>query len=75
GSFGNYGHAWCQLNGQILETTYTRARVVSDLEDYCPHCLFNEQEVIELWPGALGEVFELQRDEATKLNLMAEAVG
>jgi len=31
--------------------------------------------VIELWPGALGEVFELRRNERVKLNLMAEAIG
>ncbi len=25
GSFGGYGHAWCQHNSEVLETTYTRA--------------------------------------------------
>ncbi|MBA7619435.1 hypothetical protein ES703_26774 [subsurface metagenome] len=75
GEYQGYGHAWCDHMGQTLETTYTRAMPVSDPEDYCPYCLFNEREVIELWPGALGEVFELGRDEAKKLNLMAEAVG
>ncbi|GAJ05183.1 unnamed protein product, partial [marine sediment metagenome] len=69
-----YGHAWCQLDGQILETTYRVARPVTDPQDYCPYCIFNESEVIEFWLGALGEVFELARDEATKLNLIAEAV-
>ena len=75
GSYQGYGHAWCQLNGQILETTYTRARLVPDPEDYYPYVLFNDQEVVELWPGALGEIFSIRRDEVTKLNLMAEAVG
>ncbi|MBA7636601.1 hypothetical protein ES703_44222 [subsurface metagenome] len=74
GSFQGYGHAWCDHMGQIMETTYTRAMPVSDPNNYCPHCLFNEREVIELWPGALGEVFDLQRDEGLKLSLMAEAV-
>ncbi len=75
GNYQGYGHAWCQLNGQILETTYTRARPVPDPENYVTFVLFDEQEVIELWPGALDEVFSLQRNEATKLNLMAEAIG
>lgn len=74
GSFQGYGHAWCDHMGQIMETTYTRAMPASDPEDYCLYCLFNEREVVELWPGALGEVFDLRRDEATKLNLIAEAV-
>lgn len=73
-NLGNYGHAWCQLDGQVLETTYTRAQPVPDPQHYCPYCLFNESEVIELWPGALDEVFELGRDEVAKLNLM-EAVA
>jgi len=75
GSLGELGHAWCLYNGQILETTYTSARPVSDPQDYCPYCMFNESEVSELWPGALGEVFHLSRDEATKLNLIAQALG
>ncbi|MBA7648104.1 hypothetical protein ES703_55884 [subsurface metagenome] len=73
GSYQGFGHAWVELNGQILETTYTQARSVPDPEDYCPYVLFSDQEVIELWPGALGEVFEIGKDEDTKLNLMAEA--
>lgn len=75
GNYQGYGHAWCQIDGQILETTYTRARPVPDPEDYCPYALFSEREVIELWPGALGEVFGLGRDEATKLSLMARTLG
>jgi len=74
GSFQGYGHAWCQLDGQILETTYSSARPVPDPQDYCPYIYFNDAQVIELWPGALGEVFELGRDEELKLSLMAEAV-
>ncbi|GAJ15874.1 unnamed protein product, partial [marine sediment metagenome] len=74
GNLGGYGHAWCELDGQILETTYTSARPVPDPEDYCPYGLFSDREVIELWPGALGEVFELGRNEGVKLNLIAEAL-
>jgi len=72
GDYQGYGHAWCLHNGQILESTYTRARVTLDPQHYTPFLLFDDQEVIELWPGALEELFALQRDEATKLNLMAE---
>lgn len=74
GSYAGYGHAWCQQDGQILETTYTWARPVPDPENYCPYVLFNNEEVIELWPNALGELFSLRRDEATKLKLMAEVL-
>jgi len=73
GMYRGYGHAWCQRAGQILETTYTSARVVLDPLDYCPYLYFNDQEVIELWPGALEEMFALKRSEVTKLDLMAEA--
>ncbi|MBA7692236.1 hypothetical protein ES703_100799 [subsurface metagenome] len=75
GNYRGYGHAWCQLDGQLLETTYTRARLVPDPQDYCPYIIFNDQEVIEFWPGALDEVFDLGRDEAAKLNLIAQALG
>jgi len=74
GGFQGYGHAWCDLNGQILETTYTSARPVPDPQDYCPYVYFNDMELTELWPGALGEVFELGRDEAAKLNLIVKAL-
>lgn len=76
GNYQGWGHAWVASGeGEILEATYTRARHVPDPQDYCPYCIFNESEVLELWPGALDEVFALGRDEATKLNLMAEAVN
>ena len=74
GTLQGLGHAWVAYGGDILETTYTSARPVPDPEDYVAFVLFNEREVIELWPGALGEVFELGRDEVTKLNLMARAL-
>jgi len=74
GMYRGYGHAWCQRAGQILETTYTSARVVPDPQNYSPYLYFNDQEVIELWPGALEEMFALRRDEATKLDLLAAVV-
>ncbi|GAI87262.1 unnamed protein product [marine sediment metagenome] len=74
GNYQGYGHAWCEHRGQLMETTYTRAQPVPDPEHYIPYVLFDDRDVIELWPGALGEVFELGRDEASKLNLIAEAV-
>jgi len=74
GSLEGYGHAWCELDGQILETTYTFAQPVPDPQDYCPFCLFSESQMVELWPGALGEVFELARDEEAKFSLIAKAL-
>ena len=75
GDYHGYGHAWCELNGEILETTYTWARSVPDPHDYQAFCLFNDQEVIEVWPGALDEVFSLRRNNFNKLNLMAEVLN
>jgi len=75
GSFQGYGHAWCELKGEILETTYTFSRQVPDPQDYHPYVCFNDQEVVECWPGAVEEIFELQRNEAMKLSLMVEAIG
>jgi len=75
GGLQGLGHAWVvSEEGEILEATYTTARPVPDPEDYCPYVLVSDLEVIELWPGALGEVFELGRDEELKLELMAEAL-
>ena len=75
GSYQGYGHAWCQLDGQIFETTFTRARPVPDPENYLTFVLFDEREAIELWSGALDGLFRLGRNESVKLNLMAEALA
>ncbi|GAI47576.1 unnamed protein product, partial [marine sediment metagenome] len=74
GDYLGYGHAWVDRGGQIYETTYTRAQPVPDPEHYIPYVLFDDISVIELWPGALGEIFSLRRDEATKLALVASAL-
>ncbi|GAI93112.1 unnamed protein product, partial [marine sediment metagenome] len=74
GSYQGYGHAWVVYGGQILESTYTSARPVPDPQDYDGLVAFNNCEVIESYPGALAEIFELGRDEVTKLNLMARAL-
>jgi len=74
GSLGELGHAWCLYNEQILETTYTYARQTAP-RDYRLMALFNDVEVLELYPNSLAEVFELARDEAAKLNLIAQALG
>ena len=74
GTYQEYGHAWCQLDGEPLETTYTRARHVPDPQNYYPYLYFNQGEVIELWPGALEDIFELRRDEANKINLLGKAL-
>ncbi|MBA7609488.1 hypothetical protein ES703_16679 [subsurface metagenome] len=75
GEYQGYGHAWCQGAGQILETTYTFAQPVPDPQDYRSYLYFDDREVIELWPGALEEIFALRRDEVTKLDLMAAALS
>lgn len=75
GSFQGWGHAWVvNEEGEILESTYTEAGRVPDPEHYSPYVFFSNQEVIELWPGALGEAFELGRDESLKLKLLARAL-
>ena len=71
GNYQGWGHAWVASEGEILEATYSEARAVPDPEAYCPYLYFSDQEVTELWPGALAEVFELRRNEIRKLNLMA----
>jgi len=75
GSYRGYGHAWVELDGEILETTYTSARPVVDPQQYRAYARFNDQEAIELWPGALSRLFQVARNEGTKLALMAEAVN
>jgi len=74
GNYQGYGHAWCEYNGQVMETTYTSARPVPDPQDYCPYVLFDNTRVLELWPGALGEVFELGRNEELKLSLISRVL-
>ncbi|GAJ02274.1 unnamed protein product, partial [marine sediment metagenome] len=49
GDYQGYGHAWCQFDGQILESTYTQARPVTDPGNYEPLVLFNNVEVHELY--------------------------
>jgi len=75
GSYRGYGHSWVELDGEILETTYTSARPVADPQQYRAYAKFNDQEVVELWPGALTRLFQVARDEGMKLALMAEAVN
>lgn len=75
GAYQGLGHSWViSGRGETLEATFTEAQPVPDPENYCAYVYFNDQEVIELWPGALNEIFELGRDEVTKLNLMTQAL-
>ena len=60
GEYSGYGHAWCQFDQDVLETTLNRAGFV-DKQDYIPHVAFNDLVAVELWPGALQEVFNLKR--------------
>lgn len=74
GSYRGYGHAWCDLSGQILETTYTFARLVPDPWDYKAYAMFDDLALIELWPGAMDELFALERSEPAKLDLIASVL-
>ena len=74
GTYRGLGHAWTQHNGEILDTTFTTARFPPDPESYVCCFLFNDEEVIELWSGALEEVLAASRQEALKLTLMAQAL-
>jgi len=73
GSYRGLGHAWTKLDGEILDATYTFAHPVPDPQNYHPYAMFNDQEVIEMWPGALSQLFQLARDECQKLTLMNQA--
>ena len=73
GSYCGFGHAWTELDGQILETTFTYAHPVLDPHNYRAYAEFNDQEVIELWPRAMSQLFQVARSECRKLVLMAEA--
>jgi len=73
GSYHGFGHAWTELDGKILETTYTYAHDVSDPQNYRPYAKFNDQEIIEMWPGAISRLFQLAHSECQKLALMTEA--
>lgn len=76
GTYQGLGHAWCQTDSQILESTYTSAHPVRDPEKYRPFVMFNDQEIIELWPGALSQLFALgRRQEYLKLRLMDDALS
>ena len=73
GSYRGWGHAWVAKEGEILEATYSQARAVPDPDNYKGLVAFNDGEVIESYPGALREVFNIRRNEEVKLNLMAVA--
>lgn len=72
GSYQGWGHAWVTTGGgEILEATYSQARAVPDPDNYKGLVAFNDVDVIESYPGALSEVFNIRRNEEVKLNLMA----
>jgi len=62
GEYSGYGHAWCQFDQDVLETTLNRAGFV-DKRNYIPHVAFNDLVAVELWPGALQEVFSLKKNQ------------
>ena len=73
GTYRGLGHAWVELDGEILEPTYTSARPVSDPHNYRAFAKFNDVFVVEMWPGAMGRLFQLAKNACQKLTLMAEA--
>lgn len=73
GTYRGLGHAWVELDGEILETTYTYAHSVPDPQNYHPMVKFNDIYVAELFPKATAQLFQLARNECQKLTLMAEA--
>jgi len=75
GTYRGLGHAWVELDGKILETTYTSAHTVPDPHNYNWLAAFNDVEVIERYPRATSQLFQLARNEGLKLSLMAEAVN
>lgn len=70
GEYSGWGHAWVEVDGQILETTLTEPIVVDDPENYRAFFFFNDVVAQELWPGALEEVLCAWRNEYAKLNLI-----
>ncbi|MBA7645855.1 hypothetical protein ES703_53614 [subsurface metagenome] len=70
GSLEGLGHAWCEHNGRVLETTFTSARPIQNPEVYRPLVLFNDENVLELQPNGLAEVFQLGRDEELKREVL-----
>lgn len=75
GSYRGFGHAWTELAGEILETTYNCAHAVLDPHNYRAYAMFNDQEIIELWPWSMSQLFQLAHSESNKLALMAETVN
>lgn len=75
GTYRGLAHAWCMVDSTILETTYTAARAVPDPQNYVLYAVFNDMEAVEFWPGALKELFALERQEARKLELLSLALG
>lgn len=75
GTYRGLGHAWVELDGKILETTYTSAHTVADPHNYKALAAFNDVEVIEKYPGAISRLYQLARNEGLKFALMAEAVN
>ena len=71
GKYLGYGHAWVQLDDQIFETTLASPIIVNDPANYCAHAYFNEQIAMELWAGALEELFQIRTNELAKLRLIA----
>lgn len=75
GTYRGLGHMWAELDGEILEATYTYAHAVTDPQNYHGLVKFNDVYVIELFPKATAQLFQLARNECLKLTLMTEAMG
>ena len=71
GTYQGLKHAWVELDGEILETTYMTAGMVRDPYNYQWLAKFNDVLVIERYPGSISRLFQLARDEGLKLSLMS----
>ncbi len=73
GTYRDLGHMWVELDGEILEATYTYAHSVPDPQNYHALVKFNDAYVIEFFPQATAQLFQLAKNECQKLTLLAEA--
>jgi len=70
GTYRGLGHTWVELDGEILEPTYTSARPVSDPQHYRSFAKFNDFQTVEVWPRSMTGLFQLAHNEGVKLSLM-----
>jgi len=70
GRYINYGHAWVETGGQIMETTLTAPVAIGDVANYQPYFYFNDELAVEMWPGALSEILSTRPNTFKKLRVI-----